>query len=249
MARYQVILAYDGTHFKGFQRQAGKSEARTVQRTFESALRKLGWIGRSILSAGRTDSGVHASGQVVAFDLEWQHSRMELIAALNANLPVDIAVRDLFEVGSDFHPRYDALSRRYCYRIFVDPIRNPLHERFAWRVWPEVDVGLLHQAAACLVGTHDFRAFGTPPHSGGTTVRSIRQANWIEDQETLVFDIQANAFLYRMVRKLVGYQIKIGQGKLELAAINERLKDQSTARVKSIAPAQGLTLVSVEYVQ
>jgi tRNA pseudouridine38-40 synthase len=249
MARYKVILAYDGTEFKGFQRQAGKSTARTVQNTFESALREIGWSGEAILSAGRTDAGVHASGQVISFDLEWKHGEAELAAALNANLPADVAVREVSEALEGFHPRYDAVSRRYCYRIFTDPIRDPQRERFAWRIWPPVDGGLLEATAGAIIGSHDFRAFGSAPHAGGTTVRRVFKAEWCSKESELVFEIQANAFLYRMVRKLVGYQVEIGQGKLELQAMKERLQDQCADLVRNIAPPHGLSLEAVEYVR
>ncbi len=117
MARYQVILAYDGTHFVGFQRQ-GRS--RTVQGVVEAALRQLGWQGRAILSAGRTDTGVHAAGQVIAFDLDWTHPEKELGRAINANLPQDVAVRSVAPASPDFHPRFDATARRYRYHLFCD---------------------------------------------------------------------------------------------------------------------------------
>ena len=137
MARYQVILAYDGTFFKGYQRQA---QARTVQAVVETALRQLGWRGRTVLSAGRTDTGVHASGQVIAFDLEWAHPAEELLRALNANLPEDVAAREIHEADLEFHPRYWAVSRRYRYRLFCQETRDPLRERYAWRVWPPVEM-------------------------------------------------------------------------------------------------------------
>jgi tRNA pseudouridine38-40 synthase len=130
MARYQVILAYDGTLFLGFQRQ---SRTRTVQGVVEAALGALGWTGRTIYSAGRTDTGVHAAGQVIAFDLEWKHSTLDLRQALNANLPEDVAAREVREVPPDFHPRYGALSRRYQYRILCSDVRDPLRERYVWR--------------------------------------------------------------------------------------------------------------------
>jgi tRNA pseudouridine38-40 synthase len=133
MARYKLILAYDGTEFFGSQRQ---SDERTVQSVLEAALRKLDWQGTSILLAGRTDRGVHASGQVAAFDLDWNHPPETLLRALNANLPPDVAARRISFAASAFHPRFDAVSRTYRYEIFCDPVRNPLRERYAWRVDP-----------------------------------------------------------------------------------------------------------------
>ena len=140
MARYQVILAYDGTGFVGSQRQAKKSDGlslsklRTVQGELEKALRKLGWVGRSVLLAGRTDSGVHAVGQVASFDLDWQHADGDLLRALNANLPADVAARDVRIAPPKFHPRFDATSRRYRYRLFCQQVRDPSREKSAWRL-------------------------------------------------------------------------------------------------------------------
>ncbi len=125
MAHYKLILAYDGTRFLGYQRQG---ERRTVQAELESALKNVGWQGRAVLSAGRTDTGVHATGQVAAFHLDWQHSMAELLRAINANLPEDVSAREISEAPEEFHPRFDAKARTYRYRIFVDEIRNPLRE-------------------------------------------------------------------------------------------------------------------------
>lgn len=253
MERYQVILAYDGTEFSGFQRQASGNKTgdlyrrRTVQGTLETALRKIGWQGRSILQAGRTDAGVHASGQVATFDLDWRHSEADLQAALNANLPPDMAVQAVRQVQADFHPRYDALSRCYRYQIFCQPVRDPLRERYAWRVWPVVSLDRLQQAAAFLVGTHDFAAFGTPPRAGGVTIRQVFQAGWQQQKDSLIFEIRANAFLYHMARRLVGFQVKIGQGQKEPEAVNQCLEDRSGTLVKEMAPAQGLFLIEVLY--
>ena len=244
MALYQVILAYDGSEFSGFQRMP---KARTVQGVVEIALQQLGWQERTILAAGRTDSGVHASGQVIAFSLEWKASLGKLQAALNANLPQDVAVAAVWEVKANFHPRYDAKARRYHYRIFCQEWRDPLRERYAWRVWPVVDLALMQAAAQYLAGKHDFAAFGTPPRSGGSTVRTIYQAGWQTEDTELAFDILADAFLYHMVRHLVGVQVKIGQGKLPPDFLLQRLQGGAQASVQSLAPPQGLTLVEVVY--
>jgi tRNA pseudouridine38-40 synthase len=250
MVRYQVILAYDGTDFRGFQRQAGApnlAEARTVQKVMEAALRQLGWQGEALLAAGRTDTGVHASGQVVAFDLNWQHSTGELLRALNAYLPGDLAVRRVVPVREDFHPRYDALARRYQYRLFCDEVRHPLRERYAWRVWPALALDPLHKAAGAIPGTHDFAAFGAPPKPGGSTVRTILDAVWRVDGIELIFELTGNAFLYHMVRRLVSLQVEIGQGRLDAAEVTRCLVSRNPARVKGLAPPQGLTLVEVIY--
>jgi len=243
MARYQITLAYDGTNFLGFQR-SGKS--RTVQGEVEKALRGLGWQDRIILSAGRTDAGVHASGQVVAFDLEWNHSAETLGKALNAALPEDVAVQECRVTSADFHPRYDATRRTYHYRIICKPERDPLLERYAWRVWPALDAQLLHETARLLPGTHDFAAFGTPPRVGGSTVRTVFHAAWETAQHGLVFVVSANAFLYHMVRRLVFWQVLAGQDRLSREEWAQAVQS-ARALTPGLAPAHGLTLVEVCY--
>lgn len=247
MARYQIILAYDGTDFLGFQRQ-GKG-GRTVQLEVENALRRLNWQGQSILSAGRTDCGVHAAGQVIAFDLDWKHSPQELGLALNANLPTDVAVQNVSPVQADFHPRYDALGRMYRYQIYCGHFRDPLRERFCWQIMPEPDLQRMNEAARALIGIHDFAAFGTPPRTGGSTIRCVYQANWSQTEEDCYqFFIAANAFLYHMVRRCVFLLVKIGQQRMNLSdlitAVNEQKKPSP-----GIAPAHGLSLQNVWYAE
>jgi tRNA pseudouridine38-40 synthase len=249
MARYQVILAYDGTQFQGFQRQSQKP---TVQGAVEDALRQIGWSGRTILASGRTDSGAHALGQVIAFDLEWAHTLEELQAALNAHLPWCVVARSVALAADDFHPRYNATARRYRYRIYCQPERDPFRERFAWRLWPALDVDVLQRVAPQFLGTHDFAAFGTPPKPGGTTVRTVSRAGWslVGDRLgvcELLFDVEANAFLYRMVRRIVFIQVAIAQGKLDEALPAALLDVLPQRPVQGLAPAHGLTLVQVVY--
>src|SRR5215213_2463809 len=149
MARYQLTLAYDGTDFFGSQRQASK---RTVQGELEKALCKLKWTGRSVILAGRTDTGVHATGQVASFDLDWSHSDEELVRALNAALPADVAVHQARMVHANFHPRFDASSRLYRYKLFCQPLRDPIRERFAWRIWTPIQDEVLAKAAQLFLG-------------------------------------------------------------------------------------------------
>ena len=257
MARYQVILAYDGARFVGSQRQASTglspgAESRTVQGELEKALGKLGWSESSVLLAGRTDTGVHASGQVAAFDLEWQHAESDLLRALNANLPLDMAARDVRLASPEFHPRFDATSRRYRYRLFCQPVRDPLREKSAWRVWPQVDGKALKKAAALFVGQHDFAAYGTPPRAGSSTLRTVMKASWQAKDDEWHFEVQANAFLYRMVRRLVFVQVAVAQGKVSVEAMARSLAGQAEGLERSelpagLAPAHGLTLVEVTY--
>ncbi len=245
MARYQLTLAYDGTDFFGSQRQAKK---RTVQGELEKALRGLGWTGRSILLSGRTDTGVHATGQVAACDLDWAHTDEELVRALNAQLPADLSVRNAKIVRADFHPRFDAISRTYRYRLFYDALRDPLRERFAWRVNPNLRGELLKQTARVFIGRHDFSAFGSPTTPKGTTTRTVMKAEWTRTgKEEWQFEVEADAFLYRMVRRLVFVQVEVAQGKVSVEAAAEMLKQATPAKRSGLAPAHGLTLVGVKY--
>ncbi|MEW6180790.1 MAG: tRNA pseudouridine(38-40) synthase TruA [Chloroflexota bacterium] len=244
MARYQIIIAYDGTHFQGFQRQGS---SRTVQAEVEAALRSLGWQGESILYAGRTDSGVHARGQVIAFDMDWRHTPQQLLKALNASLPEDVAASRVQIVRDDFHPRYDALARQYLYRLYCQEERDPLRERFQWRVWPPVQGELLHQTAGLLPGEHDFAAFGSPLRPGGSTIRTVYRAEWQQTgEQEWIFRIAANAFLYRMVRRLVFLQVRVGQQKLSLQQFENALKIPQPL-MPGLAKPNGLVLEWVQY--
>jgi tRNA pseudouridine38-40 synthase len=254
MARYKVILAYDGSGFSGSQRQTagldspqGAPRLRTVQGEFENALHKVGWTGKSVLMAGRTDTGVHASGQVAAFDMEWAHTNEQLLKALNAELPSDLAVRSLRPAKADFHPRFDAVSRTYRYRLFYDPLRDPLRERYAWRIPTPLNGDALEKGAALFLGTQDFAAFGSPTSERGTTVRMVKKSEWRKKPDgEWRFEVRADAFLYRMVRRLVFIQVLLAQGKCSVEEVRSALSKQ-TRLTAGLAPAHGLTLVHVEY--
>lgn len=245
MARYQVILAYDGSGFAGSQRQAN---SRTVQGEFEKALHRIGWSGKSVLMAGRTDTGVHASGQVAAFDFDtWAHSGEKLLKALNAELPPDLAVKSLRSAAADFHPRFDAVSRSYRYRLFCEPTRNPLRERFAWRLAVPLDGDALKQNAEFFLGTHDFAAFGSPTSEKGTTVRTVTKSDWRRKPDgEWQFEVRADAFLYRMVRRLVFVQVSLALGKCSIEDVQAAFLKR-TKLPAGLAPAHGLTLVKVDY--
>jgi tRNA pseudouridine38-40 synthase len=245
MAVYKAIIAYDGTEFEGFQRLAAGS--RTVQGALEGALGRLGWQGRSILAAGRTDAGVHARGQVVSFDLDWRHGVDALGVALNAHLPSDVSVREVREAEPGFHPRFSARWRRYRYTLIPVPARDPLAERFAWRVWPAPVLAPMQAAAGMLLGEHDFGAFGAAPIPGGHTRRQVRRAQWNGAEERAGFEIEANAFLHRMVRRLVAILVEIGCGREELGRVDELLEHPEAFWSGKAAPARGLCLEAVIY--
>lgn len=252
MAHYKLTLAYDGSGFVGSQRQAS-TRTRTVQGELENALQELGWSGRSVIMSGRTDTGVHATGQVASVDLDWSHTGDKLVRALNSLLPADVAVRSVKVVDAKFHPRFDAIARLYRYRLFCQSLRDPMRERFDWRVWPAVNINLLADAAKLFLGTHDFSAFGSPTTPKGTTVRTVMKAEWQQvSEDEWHFEVQADAFLYRMVRRLVFVQVAVAQGKTSVETVVHALAKPLPAGIRSglpsgLAPAHGLTLVEVKY--
>ena len=245
MATYQSIVAYDGTGYQGFQRLAPGPP--TVQGVLEDALRAVGWTGTSLLAAGRTDAGVHARGQVIAYDLPWRHPAETLSRALNANLPADVAVRSTELAPDGFHPRFSARRRTYAYRILVDAWPDPLAERFAWRLWPGPDPAGMSTEAQALLGRHDYAAFGQAPIPGGHTRREVFQARWQEELNGLSFVIQADAFLQHMVRRLVAALVAVGLGHRPPGTLAALVADPSLRWEDKLAPPHGLCLESVEY--
>jgi tRNA pseudouridine38-40 synthase len=257
-----LLIEYDGTRFAGFQRQA-PARGPTVQGEIEAAIGRVSGAVTVIEAAGRTDSGVHASGQVVSFR---PPARLEPTAwgrALNAHLPKDVAVRAAAAVGETFHARYSALNRSYRYRILCDPAPSPLRERFALRVGYDLDVAAMDAAAATLLGEHDFAAFGSSPRergpdgAGGRTIRTMEVAGCrrIGDREDvtgaggaiIACDFTANAFLTGMVRRLVGTLLLVGAGRLARADFAAILAARAKAHPGATVAARGLCLVGIGY--
>jgi len=211
-------------------------------------LRQLAWPpGNAILFAGRTDAGVHASGQVIAFDLDWNHSENDLCRALNSILPQDVSVKDVEQTRADFHPRFQAQARRYVYRIYCCATRDPLNDRYAWRVWPPPDFERLQTGSQELIGIHDFAAFGSPHKPGGSTIREIMAASWKRGEDDYFFEVLGNAFLYHMVRHIVKLLVIIGQDREHRDTVQQYLQNPTGPPVQGLAPAQGLVLKEVLY--
>ena len=244
MALYQITISYDGTDFHGFQRQIN---IRTVQGEIEHALRNLGWSGRTIKSSGRTDTGVHAEGQIAAFELDWNHSDKELEKAVNFLLPSDISINRAVRAKEGFHPRYDAKLRKYRYQIYIGSTAEPLAERYRWRVWPEPRFELMNQAASVICGEHNFFLYGKPPKKGGRTLRSVDSVEWKRDEgNKALLQIKANSFLYHMVRRISFILVRVGQGKVDIDEIVNSFNGIDSLP-PGIAPAKGLFLEEVFY--
>jgi tRNA pseudouridine38-40 synthase len=243
---YRATVQYDGTAYFGFQRQ--RPGVATVQATIESALEQIAGRPVRVTGAGRTDTGVHALGQVISFTIDWstRHGDAALLRALNANLPRDIVVLDVAGAPPGFHPRFSARRRSYRYWIRQTAVRDPFLRDRTWQLSRELDVTAMAAAAGLLVGEHDFATFGRAP-VGENTVREVFATNVWREGPDVYFDITANAFLNRMVRSLVGSIKEVGTGNWDLTAFEGALCAADRAQSATAAPPQGLYLVSVEY--
>lgn len=246
MIRFRATVSYDGTAYNGYQIQP---HAPTVQGMLEVALEKILRQPTRVDAAGRTDTGVHAIGQVIAFDAEWKQTSDVLLRAINSKLPDDIALQDITQ-QDEFHPRFDALSRTYRYEIAVVDVRQPLLAKRAWQMRNQLDLVEMQSAAGCLIGEYDFAVFGNPPQ-GNNTVRTVFHSAWQSENmpygKQFIYEVEATAFLHHMVRRLVGMQVAVGTGKISLKQFEEVFHSCDLSQNKWIAPPQGLTLTTVRY--
>ncbi len=240
----RALVEYDGTDYHGFQILPDKP---SVQGALEQVLQRLTGHSVRIRYAGRTDAGVHALRQVIAADVHWRHGLPDLERAWNALLPADIAVRELARVTDPrFHPRFSASSRVYRYAVWTAPWRSPLQDRYSHHEPRPLDVERMNRAAALLVGAHDFASFGRPTQ-GDSTVREVLRAGWQGSGWTLHFEIEANAFLQRMVRTIVGTLLEVGRGQRRVESVSQMLAARDRKLAAPPAPARGLCLVEVKY--
>jgi tRNA pseudouridine38-40 synthase len=234
--RYRARVEYDGTDFSGFQVQPG---ARTVQGELEAALARIcGGSPVRVVAAGRTDAGVHATGQVIAFTDPRRRTAAELARALNALLPEDVSIREVKRVPPGFNPRYAARYREYRYTVWNGP-RSPLRERFALGVRDQLDIAAMERAGAVLVGRHDFSPFGAAHR------QPVRTVHWVRVRRNgslVTIDVAADAFLGQMVRRIVAVLLEAGHGKTNEEAVAAALASKRPAYNGATAPAQGLCL-------
>ena len=237
-------VAYDGTAFHGW---ASQKNARTVEETVLGAVAAIDPRVRSLRGASRTDAGVHAEGQLVAFDTTREIPARGWVLGLNQHLPEDVAVRAARAVAPGYSPRFAARGKRYRYRVLIDPVREPALRARAWRV-SELDVGAMAAEAEAALGTHDFIAFRSSGDERENTVRTLsrvaveREAN----SRIVAVVVEGNAFLYNMVRILVGTMVDVGRGRLEAGAIARALASLERRQAGTTAPAHGLVLEHVD---
>ncbi len=234
--RYRATVEYDGTDFSGFQLQP---EARTVQGELEDALARLSnGERRRVDGAGRTDAGVHASGQVIAFTYQGRLSAERLLDAINGMLPRDVAIRDLRRAPKGFHPRFAARYREYRYTILNGP-RSPLLERTTLLVRTPLDTAAMARAGSVFIGRHDFSAFGG---AIGNPVRTVHAVRVRRAGALVTIDVRADAFLRGMVRRMVAALLEVGKGRMDATGVAAALADTRPALAGAAAPARGLCL-------
>ena len=248
MRTFKLTLAYDGTDFAGWQWQPRQ---RTVQGELQETLKRITQEQITCFASGRTDAGVHALGQVVSFDSETYLSPAALAKALNAELPEDMLVFEVAEAPLRFHAQRDAIRKRYRYVVEDGRLPDLFDRKYVWHVYQRLDVEVMKAAARPLVGTHDFASYETSGSQRLTTVRTIydlvverRQA---ELTDRVVIEVEADGFLYNMVRNIAGTLVAVGKGKEPVTFAADALAQKDRRAAGMTAPAQGLFLVGVEY--
>jgi tRNA pseudouridine38-40 synthase len=245
---FKLVLAYDGTAFEGWQSQARAGGARTIQAAVEAALAKLAKAERvPVVAAGRTDAGVHALGQVVSFELARVIAPLDLQRAMNAMLPGEIRVLEAAEAPAGFNARKSALSKLYRYVLDTGPVQLPARRFFAGHVPFALNPAAVAEVAALYVGRQDFASLASSGGSAKTTLRTLLRSEARWDGATLVYETEADGFLRKMVRSMVGGLIAAGRGATTASALREALAGRDRRLWPKPADARGLTLVRVDY--
>jgi len=250
MRNIKLTIEYDGTHFKGWQIQNKKS--RTVQSEIEKALSKISKKKVKIIGSGRTDSGVHAIGQVANGKIDSSLSTEQLLKALNANLPKDVCILKVKEVKESFHAQYSVKSKTYRYAILNRTARCAQCHQYVLHYPSPLNLRDMRREAKSFLGRKDFKSFqgAYPPHSRNdhkSSIRNIKRVDITKKNDFILIEIEANGFLYKMVRNIVGTLIAVGKGKLEKGSIQKILKKKDRKFAAATAKAKGLSLVEVIY--
>jgi tRNA pseudouridine38-40 synthase len=244
MRNIQLILAYDGTDFHGWQRQRG---LRTIQQVLEEAIEQLTGAPASTTACSRTDRGVHALAQSVHFLTMSHHSTEKMVRALNAILPPDVRVVDARDRPQAFHATLDARSKRYRYAIDNGPFATPFQLRYSWYVRRSLDVTAMAAAGAALLGRHDFHSFETDWPNRMSSVRTVLDLRVERSGPSVTIEVEADGFLYNMVRSIAGTLVWVGCGKRPPEWVAQVLAALSRTEAGPTAPPQGLFLVATQY--
>lgn len=247
MAKYKLILAYDGTRFGGWQVQPNATSIQTlVEEALDTILRKP----IKLIGSGRTDSGVHALAQVAHFNWDSSLDLRKLLHSLNGLLPPEIRVLNVELVAEDFHARFSAKGKTYHYRLNLNPVPLPFARLYCYHLTFPIDLDLLKQAAQLFIGEHDFTSFSNEAHRGSAArnpVRTIHRIDIVKKGDELVLEFEGNGFLYKMVRNIVGTLLDVARGKIPISEIPTIFKAKDRSSSGTAAPAHGLFLVNVNY--
>lgn len=244
MRNIKLTLEYDGENYHGWQRQP---QVTTIQGMIEEALAKVLQEKMNLIGAGRTDAGVHARGQVANFKTKSNIPLKNLKAALNGLLPEDIVVRHAVQVPDDFHARYDAKSKSYCYTILNSPLPSPFYRKYAYFFPHPLDTAAMKRAAKFLVGRHDFSSFRGAGMTRGNHIRKVKRLRISTEKELIRLDMEADGFLYNMVRIIAGTLLEAGRGKMVAGEVRRILRAKDRRQAGPTLPARGLCLVKVKY--
>lgn len=244
MRRLLITIKYDGTMYHGYQVQ---SNAVTVQQTFQDAVEKVFGARLDVKGCSRTDSGVHANAYCLTLDTDMNIACQNVILALNTYLPDDIAVVDCREVSHDFHPRYDCKSKQYVYKLYNGTVPNPFLRNYAYSYRQHIDADYLNEQAQAFVGTHDFCGFCSVKSNVENTVRTVKSFSVTRDGDMVYFTVEADGFLYNMVRIMVGTLLFVSEGKIAPNELADVIKSGDRKRAGKTSPPCGLYLNKVEY--
>lgn len=239
-----LVVEYDGRNYCGFQLQANLP---TIQAELENAIGKVTGESSRVMAASRTDTGVHAVGQIVSFQTKSSLTPQVFIRALNYYLPEDIAVKGACKVDMDFNVRRDAVSREYNYRILNGSTRSPLLEGFAYFMPKKLNTRIMNKACKFLEGEHDFASFAAALGKLGSTVRNVHRANVAKKGELVTYNMIANSFLPHQVRNTIGLLIRVGLGKAGLDEFRQIMEARQVGLAGPTAPPYGLCLTKVNY--
>ncbi len=244
MPTVKLIVEYDGTRYAGWQRQPDRP---TIQEAIETAVKQLTQLEVSVIGAGRTDAGVHAVGQVASFRIDRDWTPKEWVKGMNARLPDDIVVRSADLMPEEFHARYAAKGKLYRYRVLNRPERPALHRAYVWHVYRPLDVEAMRDAAATLVGAHDFSSFEGSLTDNEDPMCRLERLTVTMEEDLLLIDAYADRFLKHMVRNMVGTLIEIGLGKRAAHEMPAILHAHDRTKAGRTAPPHGLFLLRVDY--
>jgi tRNA pseudouridine38-40 synthase len=267
MTRYKINLEYDGTSYNGWQKQ---KDAPTIQNAIEEAIKNFCQQETTVLSAGRTDAGVHALNQVAHFDLNGDFDTRKIIMGVNNHLreaclkknrefcnsnlrlllhfPIqDIIILDCQIVDNKFHSRFSAKKRSYKYRILNRNTSNPLEHNRVWHIYEKLDLDKMQKAAECLIGKHDFSSFRDSDCQASSPIKTVDEIKLYRKEQEIIFEITAKSFLHHMARNIVGTLKKVGNGTISVNEFKEILNAKDRRKAGITAPACGLYFVNVEY--